>query len=127
MKHSFICFSLCLLMAIGFSSCSDKNSPDSATGSVTVTALKGSSSGSSYEYKITVKYSGSSSDVKSIGCNYGDNASTTSNKHHTGAQKNLVFTVKQRKGSRLYYQGYVNLKNGKKLTSSKGNTLIPSK
>lgn len=126
----FLVVALMTMTALAFSACGDdedepESSSSSSSGSVKVTSIvQGKKSGSHYSYKITVKYTGSASDVKQLGFSYGKGTSMVGGgkKHTTSAVTTYTGSADFYTGTTYYIQPYVILRSGKTLTGTKQHT-----
>lgn len=132
-KYLFL-ITILALTAVSLSACGDdEDEPDggsssgSGYGSVQITSVtKGTKHSAHYTYKISVKYTGSASDIKLLGFKYGKGTAMTGGgkKHTTSATKTYTGSCDLYTGNTYYFQPYAVLSNGKEITGTKKHTRV---
>lgn len=110
-----------MLVGLCLISCEKDGDDGGSSGTVSVSAIKGSKHGTKVTYKISVTYSGN--DAKYCGINYGKTSGMSDTKTHTGSGS-YTFSVTFYTGSKYYFQGYVKTTGGKTIKSSKKSVRV---
>lgn len=121
-----------VLSAVSLAACGDDDDePDSGSGGgsgkVQVTSMvQGKKNGAHYGYKITVKYTGSASDVKQLGFKYGKGTSMVGGgtKTKTAAVATYTGSCDFYTGNTYYVEPFVKLKKGGTVTGAKKSVRV---